>query len=359
VQGYNGDNILATAAQLNHPVGITFDHFGNLYFTDAFNNRVRKIDTSGIITTVAGNGVGGYNGDNIPAVSAELYDPWGVFVDAAENVYISDASNHRIRKVNAITGVITTISGTGIIGNTGNNGLADTAKINSPYGIVLDNIGNIYFADDFENVVRKIDASGIITSFAGGGSALGDNGPADSANLNGPGGLAIDVNGNIYIDDINNMRVRKVIASTGIITTVAGDGTEGFNGDGGSATDAELNEPAGVAIDESGTIYIADFSNDRIRHVGWPEGVHQLSAATQALIAYPNPSSGYLTIMVTSSVNEQVQITFTNVIGQKVKETTAFTNTPLSVQFDQPPGIYYLSAITSHGKSSEEIILLS
>ena len=316
--GYNGDGIPATAAQLYRPNGIICDHYGNIYFADALNNRVRKIDTSGIITTVAGNGSTVYNGDNIPADSAAIFDPHHIAFDLHGNMYITEYETPRVRKVST-AGIITTIAGTGIVGYSGDNGPATAAKINGPYGIVLDDTGNIYFADVNENVVRKIDTFGIITTFAGNGGILvtgdiGDNGPADAAMINSPAGLTIDPVGNIYIAQIGN-RIRMIAAGTNIITTLAGDGDEGYTGDGGPATAAELNNPTGVAVDATGNLYIADFSNSVIRYVAWPEGANQLSISTQAITLYPNPATTSLTITATNTITN---ITISNVIGQTV-----------------------------------------
>ena len=338
-QGYNGDGMSATAAELYRPAGITFDHSGNLYFCDAYNNRVRKIDTAGIITTIAGNGTTAYNGDNILADSAAINDPHCVALDADGNLYVTDWGNHRIRKVN-IAGTITTIAGTGVAGNTGDNGPADIAEINTPYGIVLDDTGNIYFTDDFEEVVRKINTSGIITTFAGGGLALGDNGPADSANLNGPAFLAIDWSNNIYIAEIDNQRIRKITAATDIITTIAGNGILGLSGDNGPATSAELATPTGVAIDATGNLYIADFGNDLIRRVGWPLFVAEMSALAQTIIIYPNPATTNLTILSTNHLINQIVIS--NLSGQSIFTQYYDTERVQVNVADMPDGVYFI-----------------
>lgn len=356
VQGYNGDSISATTAQIYRPVGIICDHSGNLYFADAYNNRVRKIDTAGIITTVAGNGGSAYNGDSIMATSAAVYDPHYMTFDRNGNLYITDLGNHRIRKVNT-SGIITTIAGTGVAGYTGDNGPADIAEINDPSGIALDDTGNIYFADYLENVVRKIDTAGIITTFAGGGTIghIGDGGPADSAVLGAPAGLTIDTNGNIYIAEIDGERIRKVTMASGIITTVAGDGTFGFSGDDGAATNAELSNPTGVVVDNNGNMYIADFSNDRIRYVTAALRVVQLNNAIESLSVYPNPSYSIFMLTVNSNIQEQLQIIIVNIMGEKIKQLTASTNESITIKLDQPSGIYYLSAITSHSVASKII----
>ena len=353
---FNGDGIPATAAHLLRPAGIIYDH-GSIYFADAFHNRIRKIDTNGIITTIAGNGTGGYTGDNVLADTTELYDPHCIVLDNSGNLYITDWGNHRIRKVSS-TGVIMTVAGTGVAGYTGDSGPATAAEINAPYGISIDNIGNLYFADAYANVVRKIDLSGIITTFAGGGIVLGDGGPATSAELVGPAGLAINGN-NIYIADSHNQRVRIVDAPSGIITTIAGDGTMGYSGDNGSATAGELSEPSGLAIDADGNLYIADFNSNHIRRVGWPLNVDKLTPYIYGITLYPNPTSGIFTIDIIENITEQAQIIITNESGEKVKDLNVLTNTSLPIMLDQPPGIYYLSAIISHGIVNKIISIIN
>ena len=260
--GFNGDNGPATSAQLGSPSGVVADSAGSLYIADTFNNRIRKV-SNGAITTVAGNGNTGRGGDNGPATSAQLYRPYGVATDSAGNVYIADTINNLIRKVS--NGVITTVAGTGAYGSSGDNGPATSAQLFYPYGVAVDSSGDLYIADTANYRVRKV-SSGVITTVAGNGTYgfSGDNGPAVSAELSAPFGIAVDSAGSFYIADDNN-RVRRV--SNGVITTVAGNGTYGFGGDNGPATGAELADPAGVAVDSAGNIYIVDTYNNRIRRV--------------------------------------------------------------------------------------------
>jgi sugar lactone lactonase YvrE len=267
--GYPGDNGPATSAELTQPDGVAVDASGNIYIADS--DRIRKVTAAtGIITTVAGNGTQGYSGDNGPATSAELSGAFGVAVDASGNIYIADYSNLRIRKVTVATGIITTVAGNGTQGYSGDNGLATSAEVDYPYGVAVDTLGNIYIADTFNNRVREVSAStGIITTVAGDGAYgySGDNGAAASSEMENPTGVTIDASGNVYIADQFNNRIRKVMAATGIITTVAGDGTIGYAGDNGPATNAELDGPWGVAVDVSGNLYIGDLQNNRIRKV--------------------------------------------------------------------------------------------
>ncbi len=269
--GYNSDNIAATTAELAYPYGVAVDGAGNVYIADLYNQRVRKVTAAtGAITTVAGNGTGGYNGDNIVATSAELNGPSSVAVDGAGNLYIADWGNQRVRKVTAATGIITTVAGNGTGGYNGDNIAATSAELNVPWGIALDSAGNLYIADYSNDRIRKVNAAtGVITTLAGFGPGTynGDNIPATSAELNGPSGVAVDVAGNFYIADQYNNRVRKVTAATGIITTVAGNGTGGYNGDNIAATSATVDLPTIVALDGVGNLYIADSYNGRIRKV--------------------------------------------------------------------------------------------
>ncbi len=265
--GYSGDGGPAASAELNSPSGVAVDFSGNIYIADYKNNRIRRVDASGVISTVAGKGTAGYSGDGGPASSAELSTPSGVAVDTSGNIYIADSSNNCVRKVDA-SGVISTVAGNGTAGYSGDGGPAVSAELSSPSGVAVDTSGNIYIADDKNNCIRKVDASGVISTVAGNGTGgySGDGGPASSAELSSPFGVAVDASGNIYIADDKNNRIRKVDAS-GVISTVAGNGTGGYSGDGGPATSAQLNSPSGLAVDSSGNIYIADTTNYRVREV--------------------------------------------------------------------------------------------
>ncbi len=265
--GYLGDNGQATGAEMSAPTGVTMDGAGNLYIADSQNNRVRKVSPTGAITTVAGTGTAGYSGDNNPAISATLNGPRGVALDGAGNLYISDTNNNVVRQVST-TGIITTIAGTGTLGYIGYGGPATTAQLASPYGLTVDGGGNLYIADSGNSVVRKVTPSGLITTVAGVGISgySGNGGSATRAELASPNGVAVDTAGNLYIADSGNNVIRKVNAG-GTITTIVGNGTSGYLGDGGAATSAELASPAGVAIDTAGNLYIADTANAAVREV--------------------------------------------------------------------------------------------
>jgi len=257
--GYSGDNGAALSAELSRPFGVAVDAAGNLFIADTLNYRIRKV-SGGVITTVAGNGVVGFAGDGGPATSAQLAGLTGVTVDSEGNLYIADAGDGRVRRVS--NGVITTVAGGGV----GDNGPAASAWLSYAEGVAADPTGNVYIADTVNNRVRKV-SNGMISTVAGNGTLGydGDNGPATSAELQQPGGVAVDSAGNLYIADTLNNRVRKV--SNGVISTVAGDGTHGFSGDNGAAVSAELAFPFGVAVDSAGNLYIADTANNRVRKV--------------------------------------------------------------------------------------------
>jgi sugar lactone lactonase YvrE len=267
--GDTGDTGPASAATLGNPSAVAYDANGNLYLADANNHVVREISTSGVITTIAGTGIEGYSGDNAAATAAQLDTPTGVAVDTSGNIYIADSHNHRIRKISG--GTITTFSGTGAPGFSGDTGSAVAAQLWLPSGVAVDKSGNVYIADTNNHRIRKV-SSGTINTIAGDGEELyaGDAAAATAAALDSPTSVAVDASGNLYIADRLNQRIRMV--SGGIITTLAGTSTTGFSGgfsgDGAAPTAAMLSKPSGVSVDAVGNIYIADTGNQRIRQVG-------------------------------------------------------------------------------------------
>ncbi len=271
--GSGGDGGPAVDAYLSWPSDIAIDTAGNIYIADRNNHRIRKIDNNGIITTIAGTGTGGDSGDNGPAVEAQLDRPYGVAVDYQGNVYIADTYNYRIRKIDT-NGIITTIAGNGSMGTSGIDGPAIDAQIGYAYDVEIDAEGNVFFSSSFHRI-RKVDVSGILLNYAGSGSvggSSGDGGPAVDARLNSPRGICLDSTGNLYISDYYNHKIRMIDVS-GKINTVAGNGNGGFGGDGGAAISAELNYPIGVGIDKEGSLLIADNQNDRLRKVSHPTAV--------------------------------------------------------------------------------------
>ena len=241
--GAGGDGGAATEAQLVTPAGLLVDGSGNLYVADAGSGQIRRIDTGGVITTIAGTGERGYSGDGGPATEAQLVGPSGLLVDGSGNLYVTDLFNNRIRRIDA-EGVITTIAGTGERGYSGDGGPAAEAQLAWPSGLLVDGLGNLYVADRANNRIRRIDAEGVITTIAGTGDwgFGGDGGPATEAQLASPSGLLVDGSGNLYVTDNSNHRIRRIDAE-GMITTIAGTGERGYSGDGGPAAEAQLGWP--------------------------------------------------------------------------------------------------------------------
>jgi uncharacterized protein (TIGR03437 family) len=268
-QGFSGDGGAAVGAQIGGVLSVGLDSAGNLYVPDQFNHRLRKVTTDGTISTVAGNGTAGFKGDGDTATNAEFTNPSYVVVDGSGNIFISDTSNAVVRKVSG--GKISTFAGDNSqgAGYGGDGGAATSALLNNPSGLALDSAGNLYIADTTNNLIRKVTSAGVISRYAGVGSAadFGDGGLALNAALNNPSALAVDTGGNLFIADAGNFRIRK-IATNGIITTVAGSGSgTGYAGDGGLATKARLSNVKGIAVDSAGNLYLADTSNSRIRKV--------------------------------------------------------------------------------------------
>ena len=347
--GYSGDGGLATNAQLNVPGLITFDSIGNLFIADANNNRIRKINvTNGIITTVAGNGAGTYGGDGGPATAAAIYFPQSVAFDTHGNLYIGDGNNNRVRKVDVL-GTITTIAGDGTPANNGDGEPATAAQITNIQGMQVDNNGNLDIAVGLQ--VRKINLlTGMISSIAGTDLVgySGDGSPATIAKMWLAVDLRIDSCGNIYISDEYNNVIRK-IDPFGIIHTIAGNGdggylggTAGFSGDGGPATASELNGPRGITFDLNDNLIIIDNINHRVRKVSLPPCtlVNKVSdPEVLNLSIYPNPTTTELTI---GSPNKITQLIITNLIGQQVYTHEYNTETVQVNVACLPSGIYFI-----------------
>jgi len=343
--GYAGDGGPATAALLYAPRQIAIDVAGNIYITDDGNYRIRKVDTSGIITTFAGNGTFGFSGDGGPATAAQIATT-GIFFDSSGNAYLADVSNQRIRIIDTI-GTINTIAGTGTPGYSGDGGPATNATLNTPSRILFYG-GNIYFTDEDNNCIRKINDSGTISTFVGDGTGApgyyGDGGPASACELNNPVGLCVDKNGDFYISDAYNFAIRKITFIDGIpiINTLAGNGYEGYNGDCIPATDAKLDDPYGVETDASGAVYIADNFNNRIRKVvagPCTEAVNTITHPSEAIQIFPNPATDELTIIASDKINN---IMITNLLGQNIfngdykKKKVTVNVSPF------PPGVYFI-----------------
>ncbi len=351
---FAGDGGPATEAGLFDVSGVAVDEKGNVYIADMDNFRVRKVDTTGKISTVAGNGSFGYSGDNVAATQTALASPAAVAVDAAGNIYIADLFNSRIRKVNP-QGIITTFAGSGVAGNSGDGGPATAARIDTPEGVAVDRLGNVYIADSASRVVRRVDSLGIITTFAGTGQDgfNGDGGQARQARLSSPRGVAAGADGNIYIADSGNDRVRQVDPN-GVITTVAGNGQTGYNGDGISATQASFFEPAGLVVDPYGSVYVADSINDRIRILK--------SSQLQffGLSRYVLPAGGAQTLNIIGSGLENSLVTIN---GQGVSTTldaaTGNLAVPISASFLAAPGalVFQVSKAQSQTPAGRMVVV--
>ena len=336
---FSGDNGLATAASMNAPAGIAVDAGGNLYIADWNNQRIRKVNASGIITTYAGTGTAGFSGDGGLATNAELNNPAAVVLDAAGNLYFTDHSNQRIRMINA-AGIISTIGGNGTAWYSGDGGPATSATIWNPCGIARDNLGNIYFADGINQRIRKINTAGIISTYAGNGTGGfgGDGGLATSAPLNGPYGLALDASRSLYIGDYGNNRIRKV-DSSGIITTFAGNGTANFAGDGSLAVNAEIKSPYGVCTDMTGNVYIADLGNQRVRIVNQTVGITQFKNIKVAAYLFPNPCDDATTLFSGSEKSDVGVFNSLGALVYQIHDESALVHLDLS---NFPLGVYFV-----------------
>lgn len=264
--GFSGDGGSATVASFDTPLGVTMDAAGNLYVADFNNNRVRKISPDGTINTVAGTGVAGFGGDNGPALKALLYKPTRVTSDAAGNLFIADQFNNRIRKVTT-AGIITTVAGSPQQGYCGDGGPATSACLNGPLDVALDAAGDFYIAEFGSHVIRKVDTKGTITTVVGNGiqGYSGDGGAPTRASLNNPGCVVVTALGDLLIADAGNARIRKV--NNGVITTIIGSGTAGYSGDGGAATSAQISHSACIRLDMAGNYFIPDPGNNHVRIV--------------------------------------------------------------------------------------------
>jgi len=350
--GFSGDGSMATTAELYVPSTVILDTAGNLYICDAGNNRIRKVDaTSGIITTIVGTGTtGGYGGDSGLATAAMLYDPQDICFDKLNNLYIADATNQRIRKVDP-SGIITTIAGTGIPGTTGDNGPAITAEIHLPIGLAIDDTGNLYIAGG-DHVVRKVNTSGIITTVAGVSGYYtypGDGIPAISAPID-PIRIGIDPSERLVIADYLNYRVFR-INSDGLIYTIAGNGIEGYSGEGGAATAAELNYPSGIAYDTCGNLYFpttdGHISKILFNPTCAPEKVPQLLQSQ--ITIYPNPFSNTLHIDGIESVTKYGLFNIIGIIEQSGVLQKGSNELPISTL---PPGMYLLQLTDEQGRKT-------
>ena len=459
----SGDGGPATSAGITGPTGLALDNRGNLYISDG-NWTIRKVDASGIITTVAGTGTAGYSGDGGPATAAQIQGCLGIGTDTAGNLYLGDGVDYVVRKVST-SGIITTVAGSGTGGFSGDGGLATSAQLASPNDLCTDRAGNLYIADNLNYRIRKVDTAGIITTVAGNGSTTysGDSILAIDEGFMRVDYVTVDDAGNLYITSRGGGVGNHIfkVNNAGIITTIAGSGPIGFSGDGGPAKAAKVNAPGKVALYKNGDLYFSDWQNNRIRRIsarpyfvngsaqaeswcggklnidtllsandsnsGNPErwsvvrgpyhgtavatytavstgytvlpsglsytpavgfigtdtllvritdslvadtttlyltvrncrvAVGTLPAINDALTIFPNPTDGTFTISFISPTQEQARAVITDIVGNKVKELSLMANKEISVRLDVPAGVYLINVTTAEGRSYKEQIVV-
>jgi hypothetical protein len=355
VSGFSGDGGPATAAQIGSPTGIVVRDNGDIYIAHHGGYRIRKVNSAGIISTVAGGGTDAWT-EGIPATNAQL-GQWGIAIDLAGNIIVADIVYNRIRKINT-SGIINTIAGLGATAFSGDGGPASLAGLNAPQGICVDVAGNIYIYDNNNLRIRKINTAGIISTIAGTGTAgfSGDGGQATAAQINHGVALTTDGFGSLLIGDGNNVRVRKINLSTGIITTVAGGGSSGL-GDGGSATAASLTLPAGICVGRNGNIYIADKNNSRVRMVRSTTGVENTDNAAHEISIYPNPCNGTFNVTINAPIEHIVNVTISNMAGETIYQTIGSAKESVKIALDAPPGAYLVSIASLYGAASKLLII--
>jgi hypothetical protein len=369
--GNSGNNGPADSCELNDPFSVALDGSGNLYIADYLSNVIRKVNVStGVITTVAGTGTAGYTGDGGAATNATLFYPYGVAVDGYGDLFIADAGNNVIREV-TLSGYIQTVVGNGTGaglslgdgGYTGDGGPAYSAELNFPTGIAVDIYGNKFIADAANNAIRKVSTTDTITTLAGVGMAgySGDGGYAADAAINFATGVAVDASGNVYIADQGNNAVRKVNTS-GKISTIAGNGTAGYGGDAGPAVNAQLSAPKGVAVDGSGLIYIADAGNNAVRIIGnyTVNAVKSVAAVSAAMEVYPNPATSSFNILLPLTA-ATAYVTVTDMLGRELVSRSIdgvqAQNTPITIN-DLPAGNYVVKASIGTNTYRQQVVVL-
>lgn len=348
--GYTGDGAAATAATLHNPYAITVDTGGNVYVLEQYNDVVRKIDkATGVITTICGTGMGGFYGEGVPGLTARMEQPSGLCMDKAGNLYIADRGNQRVRMMNMTTGIINTVAGTGTNGFSGDGAAATSANLSYPTGLCMDTLGNLYIADNANHRIRKVDAvTGIITTVAGTGTPgfSGNGGPAVDAQLLQPNSIFMSRKGFLYISDFGN-NVIRIMGPDGGINNVVGSGGYGYSGDGGPAPLATMAGPMAVFVDDSDNIYVADGGNSAIRKVQYsPVGISSVTRLN-SLPVYPNPTTG-VCFVDAGAASGNATIVVCNTLGAVVY-SAAVTSAKQSIDISmQPAGIYYVRLLSGN-----------
>ncbi len=358
IAGFSGNGGPATDAQLGRISGVAVDAMDNIIFSDLSNNIVWQVSSGGTIYALAGNGAVGYSGDGGMAYAAQLSRPNDVGVDAAGNIYIADQANFRIRKI-ATTGIISTIAGIGTNGASGDGGAATNAQIGGLNKLTFDAAGNIYFTNG--KTIRKINTAGIISTIGGGGTTttITDGMMATAAGFDFINGITVDNNGTLFVSLTNWGQVYKIDA-IGLVSLVANTAKiAGFTGDGGPALNAKLASPNGLSVDGNGDLYIADASNNRIRKITMaPAKVVLPSGSVAVMNVWPNPSGGDFSVNISSAVQgRKAKLVITNVLGQVVGVINVNTNEDAQLHLELPSGQYKLSAEIAGEKLTKSFII--
>ena len=353
--GYTGDGVPASATKLNQVFGVVADKNGNVFISDSWNFRIRKVNTAGMISTIAGTGVSGYSGDGGQATNAKLDTTWGITLDRHGNLYIAEQGCKCIRKIDT-TGIITTVVGSGVGGYNGDSIPATAAQLNQPEDVAVDTYGNIYIADAGNCRIRKVDASGIITTIAGTGvwGYGGDGGPATAASIRAPK-VTTDTLGNIYLGDAN--RIRKIDPS-GIITTIIGTGISGYNGDGCIATAAEITAGSKVTIDTNGFIYLADWVNGRIRKIYPDKPPHITGGHSQSFSVCKNSGAVSLDTLLAITDTDLAQSEIWSPVYAPTHGTAVLNDSSESTGgVKYPSGLSYTPATGYTGLDSFKVLI--
>ena len=363
--GYTGDGGPATAALVNNPSSIAVDDTGNIYFTDDANNVVREITTAGLIYTVAGNYAygAGYSGDGGPATDGQLNRPTGIAIDKLGNIYIADTYNHVVREVRISANKIITIAGIGGVPGNGASGYpAVITSLDFPKGVAVDTGLNVFVLDQGNDLIRRVEyTTSNMYNYAGNDSIgySGDGGYGTSAKLNVPTGIALDAGSNLYIADYNNHVIRKE-KPDGQISTYAGTGSSGNSGNGGPATSATFSGPYGIAIDNTGSVYLSDELNNNIRKIGFTTGTAIVSPAGGTLQVFPNPTTGACTINLPFTA-ASTSIYVTDLLGKSITIPGAQATGDQQLKLDLtmiPSGCYLLRAANGSESYHTKVVVI-